>query len=77
MASIRIQLFARVPDYGSIGMFVVMLGLLFGVSKRATACGYASICFTFVADGFLGPSADRAGPAQRRSLIGLAAGGTA
>jgi modulator of FtsH protease len=67
------------PIAGPIGMFLVMIGLLFGVTKlRNSVWGIALLFgFTFVAGWFLGPILQVAlGLSNGAQLIGLAAGGT-
>lgn len=67
------------PIAGPIGMFLVMMGLLFGVTKlRNSVWGVGLLlAFTFVAGWFLGPILQVAlGLRNGAQLIGLAAGGT-
>jgi modulator of FtsH protease len=67
------------PIAGPIGMFLVMLGLLFGVSKlRNSVWGIALLfAFTFIAGWFLGPMLQAAlGLRNGAQLVGIAAGGT-
>ena len=67
------------PIAGPIGMFVVMMGLLFGVTKlRNSVWGIGLLlAFTFVAGWFLGPILQVAlGLKNGAQLIGLSAGGT-
>jgi modulator of FtsH protease len=67
------------PIAGPIAMFVVMMGMLFGVTKlRNSVWGIALLLgFTFVAGWFLGPILQVAlGLSNGPQLIGLAAGGT-
>jgi modulator of FtsH protease len=67
------------PIAGPIGMFLVMMGLLFGVTKlRNSVWGVGLLlAFTFVAGWFLGPILQTAlGLKNGAQLIGLAAGGT-
>lgn len=67
------------PIAGPIGMFLVMLGILFGVSKlRNSVWGIALLfAFTFIAGWFLGPMLQAAlGLRNGAQLVGLAAGGT-
>jgi modulator of FtsH protease len=67
------------PIAGPIGMFLVMMGLLFGVTKlRNSVAGIGLLlAFTFVAGWFLGPILQVAlGLKNGAQLIGLAAGGT-
>ncbi len=67
------------PIAGPIGMFLVMMGLLFGVTKlRNSVWGVGLLlAFTFVAGWFLGPILQVAlGLKNGAQLIGLAAGGT-
>jgi modulator of FtsH protease len=67
------------PIAGPIGMFLVMMGILFGVTKlRNSVWGVGLLlAFTFVAGWFLGPILQVAlGLKNGAQLIGLAAGGT-
>ena len=67
------------PIMGPIGMFLVMMGLLFGVTKlRNSVWGIGLLlAFTFVAGWFLGPILQVAlGLSNGAQLVGLAAGGT-
>ncbi len=67
------------PIMGPIGMFLVMIGILFGVAKlRNSVWGIALLfAFTFVAGWFLGPILQVAlGLRNGAQLIGMAAGGT-
>jgi modulator of FtsH protease len=67
------------PIMGPIGMFLVMIGLLFGVAKlRNSAWGVGLLFgFTFVAGWFLGPILQAAlGLRNGGQIIGLAAGAT-
>ncbi len=67
------------PIAGPIGMFLVMMALLFGVTKlRNSVWGIGLLLgFTFVAGWFLGPILQVAlGLSNGAQLVGLAAGGT-
>jgi modulator of FtsH protease len=67
------------PIAGPIGMFLVMMAMLFGVTKlRNSVWGIGLLlAFTFVAGWFLGPILQVAlGLKNGAQLIGLAAGGT-
>ena len=73
-------IFRNYPILAPIGMFAIMLGLLFGVSAaRNSGLGVALIfVFTFVAGFFLGPILQVAtGLRNGGQLIGLAGGMTA